>query len=167
MGITGERKAARRNPRFGNGGALGNQRKWRERESRQLGQNTPPAMRRTTVRELLPLLHPPGQVGLPPTMKTDPLLGSSRTAYQSAHVSMNLCVSEKFASVRLLGGTPPPPIRTHERILREGRTRATAHAVPWPRMWRFCRRMRWGNSTPRRRAAWRRAKWMDCGPLDV
>ena len=67
--------------------------------------STPPAMRKTTVRETSTCLHAPGQVGFPPTMNADASAGFPRMAYQSATVAMDLCESEKFALVRLVGNT--------------------------------------------------------------
>lgn len=91
-----------------------------------LVKGTPPARRKAKIREMSTLLHAPGHVGLPPTMNADAASGSSRMAYQSASVAMNLCESEKFALVRLAGATS----RAHSANRTEIAQRARAGCCP-------------------------------------
>ena len=66
MGSDGETYLARRKPRLGNGRALRPNASGASTNNANSVKDTPPAVRKATVRGMLIFSHAPGQVGLPP-----------------------------------------------------------------------------------------------------
>ena len=65
--------------------------------------STPPAMRKTSPRELMVFLQAEVQIGYPPSMSADAALAFSRIAHQGAVIAMTECAAGEFVLARLDG----------------------------------------------------------------
>ena len=99
--------------------------------------SSPPARRKTSVRDVLAFLHARGQIGFPPSMNADAKLGFPRTVYQSAMVARNSREARELALIRLARATSrshPAPEADSAQREQVGYcpccTRATHVAVP-------------------------------------